>query len=146
MDGRIDPPSSMHRLTLADIAEQCQSGEVWVCGDPPQACIFLTERDGRLYLGKLSVEAALRGRGVARALVDLAEARARMRGIDALELDVRIELVENHATFERLGFEKVAARSHQGFDTPTYFTMRKGLDPVAQPGGSAPPKGSADPV
>ena len=28
MDGRIDPPSSMHRLTVEDIARQCVNGSL----------------------------------------------------------------------------------------------------------------------
>lgn len=30
MEGRIDPPSSMHRLTAGGIAQQCRDGEVWI--------------------------------------------------------------------------------------------------------------------
>ena len=30
MEGRIDPPSSLHRLTVDGIAEQARVGEVWV--------------------------------------------------------------------------------------------------------------------
>ncbi|HCE70894.1 MAG TPA: N-acetyltransferase, partial [Ruegeria sp.] len=29
MDGRIDPPSSMHRLTEQAVAAQAAAGEVW---------------------------------------------------------------------------------------------------------------------
>ena len=36
MDGRIDPPSSMHRLTEAGVTRQAETGEVWVIG-PAQA-------------------------------------------------------------------------------------------------------------
>ncbi len=83
MEGRIDPPSSMHHLTEAAIADQARTAEVWAIGTPPAACMFLTPRDGNLYIGKLAVARARRGKGLARALMTAAENRAR-----ALELPV----------------------------------------------------------
>lgn len=127
MEGRIDPPSSMHRLTVAGIAQACAAGEVWAIGAPIVACVFLTPKPGRLYLGKLAVESAARGRGLARILVDLAEARARESGVPLLELETRIELVENHATFARLGFRQVAEGRHEGFDRTTYVVMQRDI-------------------
>lgn len=125
MDTRIDPPSSMYRLTLADISKQCEFGEVWTYCDPVEACIFLREKAGRMYLGKLAVAEHLRGRGIARQLISLAEQRARLRGLRALELEVRIELLENHAAFAKLGFKKVSEGAHDGYDRATFITMRK---------------------
>jgi len=125
MQGRVDPPSSMHRLTVEAIAEQARKGEVWICGDPPVACMFLSIRDGRLYLGKLSVDSTARGQGLARQLMDLAETRARALGLNEIEVKVRIELTENHATFTMLGFTIAHSGSHEGYDRPTYVVMRK---------------------
>lgn len=45
-----------------------------------------------------------------------------------LELETRIELLENHATFAALGFVRVTESAHPGFSRPTSITMRK---PVA---------------
>ena len=57
MDSRIDPPSSMHRLTPDSMAQQAETGEIWVIEDKgrPIACIFLTPREHTLYIGKLAV-------------------------------------------------------------------------------------------
>jgi predicted N-acetyltransferase YhbS len=124
MAGRIDPPSSLHSLT----AEGLQAGgEVWVMGAPPVACVILTPRAGALYLGKLAVEPALQGRGLGRRLVALAETRARELGLPTLELQTRVELVENHAAFRAMGFEKVGETAHAGFARATSFTFRKRL-------------------
>ena len=125
MDGRIDPPSSVHALTENDIAQHCETAEVWAIDTPPRACIFLKRRGDALYLGKLAVAAEARNLGYARRLVDLAQWRAIDAGLDTLELDVRIELAQNHATFARLGFETIARGAHPGFDRPTFLTMRK---------------------
>jgi predicted GNAT superfamily acetyltransferase len=127
MDARIDPPSSMHRLSEADIAEKAASGEVWVVGAPVFACMFLTRQPEALYIGKLAVAAAQRGNGLARALVDAAEARARALGLPWLELETRVELVENHRTFAAMGFHEVGRKAHAGFDRPTSITFRKAV-------------------
>jgi GNAT superfamily N-acetyltransferase len=128
MEGRIDPPSSMHALTADSIAGQARSGEVWVIGAPPVACIFLTHKPGALYLGKLAVAASERGKGHARRLVDVAALRAKALGLPAMELQSRIELVENHAIFRKLGFHQTGATAHPGFDRPTSLTFRRAVD------------------
>lgn len=128
MDGRIDPPSSVHDLTPDGIAEQARTGEVWVIGRPAVACLFLTPKPKALYLGKLAVAAPHRGQGLARVLVDLAETRARAMHLPVLELQSRVELVENQATFRALGFVEVGRTAHPGYDRPTSITFRR---PVA---------------
>lgn len=127
MEGRIDPPSSLHRLTAEGIARQAEQGEVWVIGTPPAACIFLTPRADALYLHKLAVDPAAHRQGHARRLIDLAETRARALGLPALELSTRVELVENHATFQALGFRQVGQTRHDGYDRTTSLTFRKTL-------------------
>lgn len=127
MEGRIDPPSSMHTLTPDSIATQAQTGEVWVIGAPPVACVFLTPKPQALYVGKLAVAAGHRRQGLARRLIDLAETRARALDLPALELQTRVELTENHATFRALGFVEVARTAHPGFDRPTSVTFRRAV-------------------
>lgn len=125
MEGRIDPPSSLHRLTPQGIARQAEEGEVWVIGTPPVACIFLTSQADALYLHKLAVDPGAQRQGHARRLMVLAETRARALGLPALELSTRVELVENHATFRALGFQQVAETRHDGYDRTTSLTFRK---------------------
>jgi N-acetylglutamate synthase-like GNAT family acetyltransferase len=127
MEGRIDPPSSMHRLTAEGIAQHCRDGEVWIIGTPPVACVFLTPKADCLYLGKLAVDAAWRGQGLAARLVDQAMASARAHGLKSVELQVRVELVENHRAFAKLGFVKTAETAHPGYDRPTSITMQRAV-------------------
>jgi GNAT superfamily N-acetyltransferase len=122
MEGRINPPSSLHALTVKGLFA---TGEVWAMGAPPVACVILTPRAEVLYLGKLAVDAARQGQGLARRLVTLAEARARGLGLGMLELQTRVELVENHQVFTRLGFVETARTAHAGFAQPTSITYRK---------------------
>jgi ribosomal protein S18 acetylase RimI-like enzyme len=122
MEGRIDPPSSLHRLTPQGLAT---SGEVWVMGQPAIACMVLKPMDGALYLGKLAVEPALQGRGLGRQMVARAEDRAREMGFDRLELETRVELVENHRFYLAFGFSEVGRSAHPGFERPTSVRYRK---------------------
>lgn len=124
MDARIDPPSSMHRLTVKDIAQQATTGEIWAIGTPPVACMFLTNKGNCLYLGKLAVSADQRGKGLARQMVAVAADRARALNLPAVELQTRVELTENHATFRALGFTETGRTAHAGFDRPTSITFR----------------------
>ena len=127
MQGRIDPPSSMLALTAARLAAM---PEVWVAGTPPVACMVLTPKERALYLGKLAVARAHRGQGLARQMVAVAERRARELDLPCLELQTRIELVENHATFVALGFVEIARTAHKGYDRPTTLTFRKAIGPA----------------
>ncbi len=130
MDTRIDPPSSVHKLRIDDIAEQCKSGEVWSIGDPPQACMLLKLKAESLYIGKVAVAEEQRGKGFARQLIALAQERARVLDLPFLELETRIELVENHAIFTKLGFKKTRTVAHMDYARPTYIVMRKRVSPV----------------
>lgn len=125
MDGRIDPPSSMHRLTVATLAEQARTGEVWTIGAPPRACAVLSVKDGWLYLGKLAVALDARGAGHARALVETAAERARALGLAGVELQSRVELAEVHAAVQRMGFVRCGETAHAGYDRPTSITFRR---------------------
>ena len=125
MEGRIDPPSSMHRLTPEAIARQAETGEVWAIGHPPLACVFLTPKPQALYVDKLAVAPGARRQGLARALIDLAETRAQALGLPCLELETRVELTENHATFRILGFVETGRNAHEGFDRPTSITFQR---------------------
>ncbi|MBL4928312.1 GNAT family N-acetyltransferase [Fuscibacter oryzae] len=127
MEDRIDPPSSMHNLTTANLAGQAETAEVWAIGTPAIACMVLTPKVGCLYLGKLAVSATHRGKGLARLMVDLACERAAALGLPAVELQTRVELVENQATFRALGFAETARTAHFGYSRPTSITFRKGV-------------------
>ena len=128
MEGRIDPPSSMHRLTLGTISDHAQTGEIWAMGPTPIACVFLTPKPDVLYVGKLAVAASHRRHGLARILIELAATRARAMQLPMLELQARIELVENQAAFRALGFVEAGRTAHPGYDRPTSITFRRLVD------------------
>ena len=75
----------------------------------------------------MAVAADQRGTGLARPLVELAAERARPHGVETLELQTRVELVENHAAFARLGFVQTATCAHPGYTRPTSVVLRRTL-------------------
>jgi ribosomal protein S18 acetylase RimI-like enzyme len=122
MHAHIDPPSSLASLTI----ESLQSGgEVWAIGTPAIACMILTPHPDHLYLGKLAVDPAMHGKGLARILVTHAETRARALNLPRITLQTRVELTENHAAFTRLGFTQTGATAHPGYIRPTSLTFTK---------------------
>lgn len=136
MEGRIDPPSSVHRLDLMAVAAQTRRGEVWSLGAPPAACLFLTPQPDALYLGKLAVDRAQRRRGLAARLVVLAESRAHALGLARLRLQTRVELTENHRAFRAMSFVETGRTCHPGYRRATSVIFEKPLPPAkTDPGG-----------
>lgn len=130
MEDRIDPPSSLNRMTPESLRAKA-SEETLVLGFSGAdlvACGFLKETGSAIYLGKIAVLPAFRGKGILRSIVGIAEDLARARGKPALELETRIELIENHQAFGALGFVRTAEKAHAGFARPTSITMTKRLD------------------
>lgn len=129
MEGRIDPPSSALALTPQSLKHKAESEKVLLAYQQERlvGCAFLANRGDHVYLGKLAVEPDFQGRGIGRALMDAAERHALSSGITMLELQTRIELVENHRAFERLGFHETERTAHAGFERHTSLTMRKAL-------------------
>jgi len=127
MDSRIDPPSSLKEMGIEEFKAKAVE-ETLILAEDDQTiigCAFAALRDDCVYVGKVAVAQAARGKGVARAMFAAAEALAREHGREFLELQTRVELVENQATFAALGFQKVAESAHAGYDRPTSITMRK---------------------
>jgi N-acetylglutamate synthase-like GNAT family acetyltransferase len=127
MESRIDPPSSLLRMDAEQLEAKARE-EVLILaleGRRLVGCAFASLRADCVYVGKLAVDAAFRGRGAARSILLAAETLARAEARPFVELETRVELVENHETFAALGFAKVGESAHPGFDRPTSITMRK---------------------
>ena len=129
MHPRIDPPSSALKLTPDTLAEKASREVVFVAtvDGVLAGCAFLAEREDHFYLGKVAVDPALQGKGIGGALLDAAEAHALATGKTVIELQTRVELTENHAFYNHLGFVETQRTPHPGFDRPTSVTFRKVL-------------------
>ncbi len=74
--------------------------------DHIEGCVFLEMREGRLYLGMLSVAPALQAKGIGKQLMTAAEAYAKLQGCPAIfmrVISIRSELI---AWYERKGYHK----------------------------------------
>lgn len=133
MDGRIDPPSSLAAMTESDLRAKAGHERLIVAYESGRliGCAFADIRADRVYVGKVAVAQHARGRGVARQLMAVAESLAVAAGRAVLELQTRVELVENHRTFAALGFRKVAESAHAGYSRPTSITMQRPVVPGA---------------
>lgn len=122
------PPSALHE-TGAGVAETLAAGggAVAVAGAAMVGALLWLPRQSALYLGRLSVAPAWRGRGVARALVAAAEAAAREAGLGQLTLSTRLVLADNRRLFAACGFRETAEHAHPGYAAPTFVDMVKSL-------------------
>lgn len=129
MAQRIDPPSSLHRMSVADFQTKAQNETLLLASKAGEivGCMFCRNEGEWLYVGKVAVAETVQGQGVGRRLFDRAFDLARSNRQSGLELQVRIELIENHSTFAKLGFVKVGEDSHEGYDRPTSIRMRATL-------------------
>lgn len=135
MDGRIDPPSSLRGMTSQDLQAKARREQLIVAHAQGQlvGCVYADVRRHCVYVGKLAVAEPARGLGLARQLLAVAESIARAAGRPVLELQTRVELVENHQAFAAMGFTKVAESAHAGYARPTSITLQRPVQGLSLP-------------
>jgi predicted N-acetyltransferase YhbS len=124
-----DPPPSALRVSGADVAAHLLSGYGAVAEAPgglAGAALWI-EQDGGLYLGRLAVAVAWRGRGIASALVAAAETAARAMRLPRLHLSTRLVLHDNRRLFAACGFVETTREAHPGYGEPTSVDMEKSI-------------------
>jgi GNAT superfamily N-acetyltransferase len=113
--GRIGrPPGPM----LDDYAALIAEGAVTVAEveDAPVGILVLLDRPYHLLLDNVVVDPAWRGRGVGRALLDLAESEARRRGHAEVRLYTHVLMTENIALYGRAGYVETGRGEQNGYD------------------------------
>jgi predicted N-acetyltransferase YhbS len=130
---RTDPPASALRETESSVAAHLAAGGGAVVCDGARivGSVMWEPKDGGLYLERLAVDPAWRGRGIARCLVAATEAAARLAGMPRVHLGTRLVLEGNRRLFAACGFVEVALHAHPGYAAPTWVEMEKRLEPVA---------------
>jgi predicted N-acetyltransferase YhbS len=131
-----DPPPSALRETESSVAAHLAAGggAVACFGDRIVGSVMWEPIDGGLYLQRLVVDPAWRGRGIARALVAATEMAARLAGVDRVHLGTRLVLVDNRRLFASCGFVEIALHAHAGYAAPTWVAMEKRLEPASSLG------------
>ncbi|HLJ06375.1 MAG TPA: GNAT family N-acetyltransferase, partial [Acetobacteraceae bacterium] len=121
-------PSAL-RVTEADVAAHLASGGGAVA-DADSVIVgsaLWIEQDGGIYLSRLAVHPAWRGRGIAKALVAAGEAEAREKKQPRIYLSTRIPLLDNRRLFAACGFVETTREAHPGYAEPTSVHMEKRL-------------------
>jgi GNAT superfamily N-acetyltransferase len=106
-----------------DYAARIAAGQAWVVPGPdgaPLALLVLEPGDGFLLVDNLVVAEAGRGQGLARRLLDFAEAEARRLGYGELQLYTHKTMTENQAIYRHLGWELTHWATVKGFER-AYF-------------------------
>lgn len=132
-----DPPMSALRVGEADIVAHLQAGGGAVAEADAQlvGCALWTERERGLYVSRIAVAPAWRGRGIARSLIAAAEAAAQRMGLPRVHLSTRLVLTGNRRLFADCGFVETALRAHPGYTAPTSVEMEKWMtSALASPG------------
>lgn len=132
MEARLEAPSPVAALTVGRLVNDATEGAAFVIESQnrPVACLFTRpSRDwpGAYYIGKLAVDEGHRGQGLARMLIDAADAEARRLGFGRMVLDTGAALTELHAIFLGLGFNTVEPKDGVGTATSGVVTMAKDL-------------------
>jgi predicted N-acetyltransferase YhbS len=126
-----DPPHSALRVTEDEVAAHLRTGGgavAEVVGELAGSALWV-EHDSGLSLGRLAVASERRGRGIAKALVEAAEAAARSQRLPRIHLSTRLVLIDNRRLFAACGFIETTRHAHPGYAEPTFVKMEKRLDP-----------------
>jgi ribosomal protein S18 acetylase RimI-like enzyme len=111
---------------LEDYAKVISASAVHVAVDAGKVvgAIVLMETTEGFYVDNVAVRPAARGLGVGRALLELAEQQARLRGFARIHLATHELMVENRSLYTRIGYVEYDHREVDGF--PRVF-LRKAL-------------------
>ena len=120
--GTLEPPSSALDETIADTRRAIEAGGAalaWL-GDQAIGSARYEPRPDYLYVSRVSVLPAYRGRGIAAALLAAMDDQARRLSLPEVRVEVRHSLPANLAFFRRLGFQTISEQPHPR--GPAYWT------------------------
>ena len=125
--GRLDPPSGAHNETSETFRQSLQTdwAALALINNEAVGCVCYSQKDGYMYVGRLSVLHAFRRHGAGRALMEYVEQRTRDLGLGRVQLGVRTALPDLQVYYERLGYHTVRHETHAGYTMPTYVVMEK---------------------
>jgi GNAT superfamily N-acetyltransferase/8-oxo-dGTP pyrophosphatase MutT (NUDIX family) len=112
--GVLNPPSGANRETVDDVlAAMAQGGAAlaW-SGETPVGSARYEVRADYLYVGRVSVLPAWRGKGVGVALMGYMEDLARGAGRSRIQVSVRMSLPSNLSFYQKLGYQITTVGPH----------------------------------
>ncbi|MBK8029100.1 MAG: GNAT family N-acetyltransferase [Chloroflexi bacterium] len=126
--GVLEPPSGAHIETVEDVINEMQHGGAviaWLDDEAIGSGRWRIEPEGYLYIGRVSVLPAFRGRGAARAMLEHMEQIARQRGITRLRLVVRMLLPQNIEMYRKQGYEIAEIIKHPRGNTEVVYMEKQ---------------------
>jgi ribosomal protein S18 acetylase RimI-like enzyme len=125
----LEPASGVFRETAVSLKTKLENETLLLAYDQDKlvGCLFYKPLDTGLYFGRLSVLPAQQGRGTARRLIAEVENVARSQNADFVTLYARIALEANIRFFTSLGYEITGIGTHDGYQEPTYYKLKKNL-------------------
>ncbi|HLU12134.1 MAG TPA: GNAT family N-acetyltransferase [Oceanobacillus sp.] len=111
---KLNPPSGVFAETVETVRRFMSEGGALLAWENEAAIgsmryIF---KPDHMYVGRVSVLPAYRGRGIATAMMREVEPIARAHGYRSIHLGARLVLQSNIAFYERLGYRVIDTRMH----------------------------------
>jgi ribosomal protein S18 acetylase RimI-like enzyme len=126
--GVLVPESGVFAQSAADVRADIDRGGAIIArlaGEPVGCGRWELPADrSHLYVGRLAVLPAFRGRGIASRMLAWCEAHAVALGLPEVQLGVRLQLPRNRALYERLGYETFGFEDRPGYGRTSAW-MRK---------------------
>jgi ribosomal protein S18 acetylase RimI-like enzyme len=127
--GVLKPESGALSETVESLAMRLEENRLFLAEEAGKlyGAVFASRKGDAVYLDRLSVDPEVRGRGIAKRLIEAVESHARGIGVVRVTLGVRLALTQNIAFFQGQGFVETGRQAHAGFDAPTSMDMEKRL-------------------
>ncbi len=102
---------------LDDHAARVRDGQAWVfvAGGAVAGMAVLLDEPDHLLLDNIAVDAAHRGTGIGRALMEFTEAEAARRGHAEVRLYTNEAMTENIALYGRIGYRETGRGGQSGY-------------------------------
>jgi GNAT superfamily N-acetyltransferase len=127
-DTIVPPPAVLFETVEIVRAAIRAHGAVTACEDNlPVGSARSEIRPGYLYIGRLAVLPAFRGRGIGRALIAFLESHAIAQNRPETRVEVRMALPDNVAMFAGLGYVPISYQSHLRVPEAMTVVMAKSL-------------------
>jgi len=99
------------------LADDIRQHDVWLAllAALPRGGVVISHAGERAHLVNLAVHPKAAGRGLGRALIDLAVARARDKGARQLDLATHVMMPENVALYRHLGWQETGRQGNKVF-------------------------------